>query len=92
MQSFNPIEYSNLFLNGVGANLFTARDGSSNLDVFGTSDKEEPEKEDSGMDIYADLQKISIKNIDASYKDMSSGIIAGINDLDIDLKGLINGI
>jgi len=81
---------TNLFLNGVGANLFTARDGSSNLDVFGTSDKEEPEKEDSGMDIYADLQKISIKNIDASYKDMSSGINAGINDLDIDLKGLIN--
>ena len=50
---------TNLFINGVAANLYTAADGASNLDVFGTSDEEEePEKDDSGMDIYADLQKI----------------------------------
>ena len=82
---------TNLFINGVAANLYTAADGSSNLDVFGTSQEEEkPEKDDSGIDIYADLQKISVKNVNASYKDMSSGIDAGINDLDIDLKGLLN--
>ena len=82
---------TNLFINGVAANLFTAADGSSNLDVFGTSEEEEePEKEDGGMDIYADLQKISIKDVNASYKDLSSGIDAGINRLDIELKGLLN--
>lgn len=82
---------TNLFINGVAANLYTAADGASNLDVFGTSDEEEePEKDDSGMDIYADLQKISVKNVNASYKDMSSGIDAGINRLDIELKGLLN--
>lgn len=81
---------TNLFINGVAANLFTAADGTSNLDVFGTSDEEEPEKDDSGMDIYADLQKISIKDVNASYKDLSSGIDAGINRLDINLKGLLN--
>ncbi len=82
---------TNLFINGVAANLFTAADGSSNLDVFGTSEEEEePEKDDSGMDIYADLQKISIKDINASYKDLSSGIDAGINRLGIELKGLLN--
>ncbi len=80
---------TNLFINGVGANLFTAADSTSNLDVFGTS-QEEPQNEDSDLNIYADLQKISIKNVNALYKDMTSGIDAGINDLDIDLKGLLN--
>ena len=82
---------TNFFIDGVYANLFTAADGSSNLDVFGTSDEEEePEKEESETDIYADLQKISIKNINASYKDMFTGTDAGISDLDIELKGLLN--
>ncbi|MBO4723722.1 MAG: hypothetical protein J5596_00180 [Bacteroidaceae bacterium] len=82
---------TNFFIDGVNANLFTAVDGSSNLDVFGTSqEEEEPQTEDSDMDIYADLQKISIKDINASYKDMASGIDAGINRLDIELKGLLN--
>ena len=82
---------TNLFINGVAANLFTAADGTSNLDVFGTSEEEEePEKDDSSMDIYADLQKISVKDVNASYKDLSSGIDAGINRLGIELKGLLN--
>ena len=83
---------TNLFINGVYANLFTAADGSSNLDVFGMSqeEEEEPEDDESSMDIYADLQKISIGDINASYKDLAAGIDAGINGLDINLKGLLN--
>lgn len=83
---------TNLFIDGVYANLFTAADGSSNLDVFGMSqeEEEEPENDESSMDIYADLQKISIGDINASYKDLASGIDAGINGLDINLKGLLN--
>lgn len=82
---------TNLFISGFAANLYTAADGSSNLDVFGTSEEEEEPKDDeSSMDIYADLQKISVKDINASYKDLSSGIDAGINRLDIELKGLLN--
>ena len=83
---------TNLFIDGVYANLFTAADGSSNLDVFGMSQEEEqePEEDESSMDIYADLQKISIGDINASYKDLASGIDAGINGLDINLKGLLN--
>ena len=90
----NKIILTNLFIKGIGANLFMAADGSSNLDVFGVSDEtveeEEPSQDEGGMDIYADLQKISIKNINASYKDLASGIDAGINDLDVELKGLLN--
>ena len=83
---------TNLFIDGVYANLFTAADGSSNLDVFGMSqeEEEEPEDDESSMDIYADLQKISIGDINASYKDLAAGIDAGINGLDINLKGLLN--
>ena len=87
----NKIILTNLFIDGVNANLFTAADGSSNLDVFGTSqEEEEPETDDSDINIYADLQKISIKDINASYKDMITGTDAGINGLNIDVKGLLN--
>ena len=82
---------TNLYVDHVLANAFTAADGRSNLDVFGTSQEEEkPEKDDDGMDIYADLQKISIENVSASYIDVKSGINAGINDIDLELKGLLN--
>lgn len=81
---------TNLFVNGVHANAYTAADGRSNLDVFGTSQEEEPAKDNSDMNIYADLQKIIINNINASYKDLQSGIDAGVNSIDIDLKGLLN--
>ena len=81
---------TNLYVNGVLANAFTAADGRSNLDVFGTSKEEEKPKDDDGMDIYADLQKISIENVSGSYIDLKSGINAGINDIDLELKGLLN--
>ena len=82
---------TNLYVDRVLANVYTAADGRSNLDVFGSSqEKEKPEKDDDGMDIYADLQKISIENVSASYIDLKSGINAGINDIDLELKGLLN--
>lgn len=80
---------TNMYVDGVLAHAFTTADGRSNLDVF-SSDEEKPEKDDEGLNIYADLQKISIKNVNASYNDLSSGIAAGINNLDIDLNGLLN--
>ena len=87
---------TNLYINGVQANAYTAADGRSNLDVFGTDQAEEPEPEsepeqvDTEVNIYADLQKISIHNINASYIDLQSGTDAGIKGIDIDVKGLLN--
>ena len=83
---------TNLYIKGVQANAFTAADGRSNLDVFGSDapDEPEPEEESSDLSIYADLQKISIHGINASYIDLQSGTDAGINGIDIDLKGLLN--
>ena len=84
---------TNLYVNGVLANAFIAPDGQSNLDVFGgdsTEEKPQEEKESEGIDIYADLQKISIQDVNASYKDTQSGIDAGVNGIDLELKGLLN--
>ena len=84
---------TNLFIDGVSANLYTAADGSSNLDVFGTGEPEpepEPEKESGDLDIYADLQKIKIDGINASYTDLSSGTLAAVKGLGVELKGLLN--
>ena len=81
---------TNLFVNGIYANVFSDSDGRSNLDVFGTSDDKDTVRDDSDMNIYADLQKIFINDVNASYKDLQSGIDAGISGIDIDLKGLLN--
>ncbi len=93
----NKIILTNLFIDGVNANLFTAADGSSNLDVFGIEQTEEPEPEPEPeveepveLDIYADLQKIKIDGVSASYIDLSSGTEAVVQGLGMELKGLLN--
>lgn len=95
----NKIILTNLFIDGVNANLFTAADGSSNLDVFGIEQTEEPEPEPEPepeveepveLDIYADLQKIKIDGVNASYIDLSSGTEAVVQGLGMELKGLLN--
>lgn len=91
----NKIILTNLFIDGVNANLFTAADGSSNLDVFGIEPSDEPEpepevEETGDLDIYADLQKIRIDGVNASYIDLSSGTEAAIQGLGVELKGLLN--
>ena len=51
---------TNLFIDGVSANVFRASDGRTNLDVFSSTEEKESAPDDEGMDIYADLQKISV--------------------------------
>ncbi|MGX8689770.1 MAG: hypothetical protein ACSW76_03900 [Bacteroidaceae bacterium] len=81
---------TNLFIDGVKANVFRASDGRSNLDVFSGPEEKESTPDDEGMDLYADLQKISVHNINASYKDLGLGADASVKDLGIDLKGLLH--
>lgn len=89
LKNESKIILTNLYVNDVQANLFTAADGRSNLDVF-SSDEQKEEKEESGTDIYADLQKIAIHDVNALYFDLGAGITAGIRRLDIDLDGLLH--
>lgn len=88
LKNERKIIITNLFINGVEANVFTAANGNCNLDIF-MSD-EEKKKDDSGTDLYADLHDISIKDVNASYIDLMQGISAGISKLDIDLRGILH--
>lgn len=82
---------TNLFIDGVQANMYTASDGRSNIDVFMSENQsDEPEPESSDFDLYLDLQKIEIDNVGASYIDLTSGTEAGISDLDLAVRGLLN--
>ena len=81
---------TNLFIDGVNANVFRASDGRTNLDVFSSTEEKESAPDDEGMDLYADLQKISVHNINASYKDLGLGADASVRNLGIDLKGLLH--
>ena len=80
---------TNLNLEKVQANLFTDADGSSNID-FLNSDDEKPEKEDEGMDIYADLHKIAFSDITGRYKDRMTGTDMEATIRNLDLKGLLH--
>jgi len=87
---------TNLFINGVCANLYTASDGRTNLDFIQSDDEpveETPQPADTvsseDMNLYLDLQEISLKDLSASYIDCKAGIEAGLSDLDVDLKGLL---
>lgn len=79
---------TNLLIDQVQANLFTDAEGNSNL-AFLTDNAEEKPQEESGMDLYADLQKIALTHVGARYTDLSSGTRAQIANLALDLKGLL---
>ena len=79
---------TNLLIDNVQANLFTDAQGHSNLDFLTENSTEKPEEE-SGMDIYADLQKITLTHVGARYTDLSSGTRAMISNMALDLKGLL---
>lgn len=79
---------TNLLIDNVQANLFTDAQGHSNLDFLTENSTEKPEEE-SGMDIYADLQKIALTHVGARYTDLSSGTRAMISNMALDLKGLL---
>ena len=82
---------TNMLLDNVQANMFVDAAGHSNIDFLTSGEKKEKETDDSSdLDIYADLQKITIDDINASYIDLKSGTKANLNNLGINLKGLLN--
>lgn len=91
---------TNFYTNGVRANLYTAADGRSNLDVFmgGTDAPKdtvvaEPDTVSSEpLEIYVDLQRISLRDIAATYQDVPGGINASVSGLNVDISGLLNNM
>lgn len=74
------------------ANAIILEDGKANFDII-QADGEPTEETEEGKDgkkeakLAFKLYKFEIKNADLNYIDMSSGMEAGINDLDLVLRG-----
>lgn len=90
---------TNFYTNGIRANVYTAADGRSNLDVFmGTDTPADtvvalPDTVSSDpLELYVDLQRISLRDIAATYKDVRGGIDAKISGLNVDISGLLNNM
>ncbi len=79
-----------LYLDKTHANLYTAPDGTTNIDFLTDGTSEEPEDDGSTTLNYAELRSLSFKDLNASYRNDSTGISASVNDSRIDLRGLLN--
>ena len=77
-------------LNGGYVNLFTDYQGRSNLDIFPPS---EPDTiEESSEFVYGiDLASIKLNNISVNYTDLTQGMIADIDGLNMSAKGKMKG-
>ncbi len=70
------------------ANLYTAPDGWSNLDIFAKSEEEEEEDTtSSGLPETIQLEKIVVKNLSAQYCNLQQQMLARADALDLNLKG-----
>ena len=75
-------------LDDTRANLYTAPDGWSNLDIFPPStDEEEPDNQESQLPDVVQLEKISINNLSAQYCNLPQRMLAEVGGLDLDIKG-----
>ena len=70
------------------ANLYTAPDGWSNLDIFAPGEETpEEEEEATGEPMKVQLDKIVVNNLSAQYCDLQQLMLARADNLDLKLKG-----
>ena len=77
-----------LRVDDVVANLYTAPDGWSNLDIFAKGEEEEEEDTtSSGLPETIQLEKIVVNNLAAQYCNLQQQMLARADNLDLNLKG-----
>ena len=77
-----------LRVDDVVANLYTAPDGWSNLDIFSKGEeKEEEDTSSSGLPETIQLEKIVVNNLAAQYCNLQQQMLARADNLDLNLKG-----
>lgn len=81
---------TDLFIDGVQASLFTSASGHANTTVFMGSEADTTKQESEGMEIYADIDKVLINDVEIIYRNLSSGINATLHGLDASVKGLLH--
>ena len=77
-----------LRVDDVVANLYTAPDGWSNLDIFSKGEeKEEEDTSSSGLPETIQLEKIVVNNLAAQYCNLQQQMLARADNLDLNLNG-----
>ena len=77
-----------LRVDDVVANLYTAPDGWSNLDIFAKGEeKEEEDTSSSGLPETIQLEKIVVNNLAAQYCNLQQQMLARADNLDLNLNG-----
>ena len=69
------------------ANLYTAPDGWSNLDIFAPGEETPQEEESTGEPMQVQLEKVSVNNLSAQYCNLQQNMLASLGGLDLTLKG-----
>lgn len=81
------IEVTKLHLSNTRASLFTNRDGLANYDIFPHSEEEDTTSSDFTMPDMVALKSIVVKDLDASYLDLQSGLAAVVAKVDLRVDG-----
>ena len=86
----NQIIIDECRLNGGYVNLFTDSQGNTNIDIFPSS---EPDTLDTDSELVygIDLVLLKINNVSANYTDLTQGMFADINGMNVSAKGKMNG-
>lgn len=82
----NQIIIDKCTLDGGYVNLFADADGNSNLDIFPTSEQDTIE-ENSEFTYGIDLAMLAFNDVNVNYTDLSQGVRADLNGLNMKAKG-----
>ena len=87
----NQIIIDECRLNGGYVNLFTDCQGNTNLDIFPPSQPDTITEESSGTVYGIDLVLMKVNDINVDYTDLTQGMMANINGLNMLAKGKMKG-
>ena len=87
----NQIIIDECKLNGGYVNLFTDELGKTNIDIFPPSAADTTTEESSEFDYGIDLASMKINDVDVKYTDLTQGMSADINGLNMSAKAKVRG-
>lgn len=78
-----------LDLHGGSINAFIDENGNSNFDIFAGNEGDDDENDDS-KSYMIDLKQLKFNDINFVYNDLSSGIAAAVNGMNLNLVGVVD--
>ena len=87
----NQIIIDECKLNGGYVNLFTDASGNTNIDIFPPTQADTTAEESSEFIYGIDLASMKMTNVDVKYTDLTQGMYADINGLNMSAKAKVRG-